>query len=279
MFTKRALTIIGLIVFFAASLTILILPHQPLDPEGGSGGVVIGLVAPFQKAASSTILFAKGVWRRYFVLVSVSEENDRLKQRLAETLEENHRLVEVDLANQRLRELLNFKEELPRKVVAAQVIGRDPSPWFQSVIIDKGKSDGVTKTAPVVAAEGIVGQVVDVSDHYAKVLLIIDQDSAVDSLVQRSRARGVIKGDGEADCIFQYVLRKDDVGVGDIVVSSGQDGVFPKGLRVGQVSGVFQRNSGLFQEVTINSFVDFEKLEEVLVVLSETETKDAEAGQ
>jgi rod shape-determining protein MreC len=278
MFSKRALLIIGLIVFFAMGLTILILPHQPLDPESGSGGVVIGFAAPFQKAASNTIRSAKDVWRRYFALVSVSEENLRLKRLLAETVAENHRLTEVDLSNQRLRELLNFREALPREVVAAQVVGRDPSPWFQTVVIDKGKADGVTKSAPVVVAEGIVGQVIDVSDGYAKVLLIIDQDSAVDALVQRSRARGVIKGDGEGGCVFEYVLRKDDVGVGDIVVSSGLDGVFPKGLRVGQVSEMYRRNAGLFQNVTITSFVDFEKLEEVLVVLVENGPEDAEAG-
>lgn len=270
--------IIGLIVFFAASLTILILPHQPLDPESGSGGIVIGLVAPFQNVASSSIQFAKGIWRNYFSLISVSEENQRLKRLLAEAVQENHRLAEVDLSNQRLRELLNFREELPREVVAAQVVGRDPSPWFQTIIIDKGKDDGVIKTSPVMVAEGIVGQVIDASDRYAKVLLIIDQDSAVDSLVQRSRARGVIKGDGEGGCVFQYVLRKDDVGEGDIVVSSGLDGVFPKGLRVGEVSGVQRPDAGLFQKVTITSFVDFEKLEEVLVILPEAGAGDSEAG-
>jgi rod shape-determining protein MreC len=279
MFSKRALMIIGLIVFFAVSLTILILPHQPLEADGRAGGVVLGIVAPFQKLSSSSIHFAKEIWRRYFLLVSVSEENKRLKRLLAEAVEENNRLAEVDLSNQRLRELLNFKEELPRKVVAAQVVGRDPSPWFQTVIIDKGKNHGVVRSCPVVVEEGIVGQVIDVSARYAKVLLIIDQDSAVDSLVQRSRARGVIKGDGEVGCIFQYVLRKDDVRVGDIVVSSGLDRVFPKGLRVGQVSEVVRRNAGLFQEVLITSFVDFEKLEEVLVILADAEGVDPEAGQ
>jgi len=276
MFSKRALMIIGLIVFFAASLTILILPHRPLEPEGGAGGVIVAIVAPFQKAASNSIGFAKNTWRRYFFMVSVSEENQGLKRRLAEAVEENHRLAEVELSNQRLRQLLNFKEELPRRVVAAEVVGRDPSPLFQTIIIDKGKIAGLVKSLPVVVAEGIVGQVVDVSDRYAKVLLVIDQDSSVDALVQRSRGRGVIKGDGVGGCVFQYVLRKEDVGVGDIVISSGLDGVFPKGLRVGQVSEVVRRNAGLFQDVAITSFVDFEKLEEVLVVLPETGGNESE---
>lgn len=268
--------IIGLFVCFAVSLTVLILPHRPLDSESGSGGVFIALVAPFQKIATNSIHFVRDIWRHYFFLVSVSENNERLVRLLAEAAEENNRLQEVDLSNQRLRELLNFQEELTRQVVAAEVTGRDPSPWYQAIIIDKGKNDGVTKTAPVVVAEGIVGQVIDVSDRYAKVLLITDQDSAVDALVQRSRARGVIKGDGEGECIFQYVLRKEDVSGDDIVVTSGLDGVFPKGLRVGQVSAIVRRTSGLFQNVKITSFVDFEKLEEVLVVLPEESGDDPE---
>ncbi len=270
--------IIGLIVIFAASLTVLILPHRPMDSESGFGGAIIGIVAPFQKITSSSIQFAKTTWRRYFYLVSVSEENQQLKRLLAEASEENNRLVEVDLANKRLRQLLAFKEEHPRRVVAAEVVARDPSAMFQTIIIDKGKADGVTKTDPVVVAEGIVGQVINVSERYAKVLLIIDQDSAVDALVQRSRGRGIIKGDGEGGCVFQYVLRKDDVSGDDIVITSGLDGVFPKGLRVGQVSEVFRRNSGLFQEVKITPFVDFEKLEEVLVVLKDTGDTGLEDG-
>lgn len=262
--------IIGLLLLFVASLTYLTFPHRPLDPESGSSGAIFGIVAPFQKAAGNTIRFAKDIWRRYFFLVSVAEENNRLKRLLTRAVEENNRLTEVDLSNQRLRELLNFKQESLRQAVAAEVVGRDPSPWYQTIVIDKGEIDGVTKFSPVVVDEGIVGQVIDVSDRYAKVLLLIDPDSAVDALVQRSRARGVIKGDGEGGCIYQYVLRKDDVGVGDIVVSSGLDGVFPKGLRVGQVSEVVRSNSGLFQDVVITSFVDFEKLEEVLVVLKES---------
>jgi rod shape-determining protein MreC len=270
MFSKRVWMIIGLLLLFVASLTYLTFPHRPTDPESGSSGAIFGIVAPFQKAAGSTVRFAKGIWRRYFFLVSVAEENSRLKRLLAQAVQENNRLTEVDLSNQRLRELLNFKKESLRQIVAAEVVGRDPSPWYQTIVIDKGEADGVTKSSPVVVAEGIVGQVIDVSDRFAKVLLLIDQDSAVDALVQRSRARGVIKGDGEGRCIYQYVLRKDDVGVGDIVVSSGLDGVFPKGLRLGQVSEVVRRNAGLFQEVIITSFVDFEKLEEVLVVLKDT---------
>jgi len=119
-----------------------------------------------------------------------------------------------------------------------------------------------------VVPKGIAGQVTDVSANYSKVLLIIDHNSAVDALVQNDRARGIIQGDAAGQCLFKYVLRKHDIKIGDIVVSSGLDGVFPKGLAVGYVSAVVKPKSGIFQEVTVIPYVDFEKLEEVLIVLN-----------
>jgi len=110
--------------------------------------------------------------------------------------------------------------------------------------------------------------VVDVSSRYSKVMLIIDRNSSVDALVQRTRARGIIKGEASGHCLFKYVLRKDDVRAGDKIVASGLDGVFPKGLPVGDVKEVIRRTSGVFQEVRVVPYIDFEKLEEVLVILN-----------
>lgn len=153
--------------------------------------------------------------------------------------------------------------------MAAQVIARDPTPWFRTVTINKGKADGLRKGMPVVIPEGVVGQVVATTGGYARVLLIIDPNNAVDALVQRSRARGVVSGGPGGACQFKYVLRKEDVRLGDTLVTSGLDRVFPKGFRVGMVSGLFRRHAGIFQEVTISPAVDFDKLEEVLVILTE----------
>jgi rod shape-determining protein MreC len=119
---------------------------------------------------------------------------------------------------------------------------------------------------PVVVPEGVVGQIVDVSGRYAKVLLIVDQNSAVDALVQRTRARGLLKGEFADQCRLEYVLRKEDVQVGDVVVSSGLDGVFPKGLRIGEIKEVSGETTEMFYTIAIVPFVDFEKLEELLVL-------------
>ena len=120
----------------------------------------------------------------------------------------------------------------------------------------------------MVIAQGIAGQITEASDHYSKAMLIIDRNSAVDAVVQRTRARGIIKGASTELCRFDYVLHKHDVKTGDIVVASGFDGVYPKGLRIGWVSDVAKRGAEIFQEITVTPYVDFEKLEEVLIVLN-----------
>ena len=267
MFSKKMLLIVGAIVLIVVNITILYISGSRYR-SFGFGRVVIFIVAPLQEAVTDSISFAKGIWNHYFYLVSVAQENDNLTKKLSHAVAKNSQYNEVELANQRLRDLLNFKETTTSKVLAAEVISVDPSSWFKAVIINKGSSDGVERGLPVVIRQGIAGQVVDVSSRYSKIMLIIDRNSSVDAMVQRTRARGIIKGEGTGQCLFKYVLRKDDVRVGDKIVASGLDGVFPKGLPVGDVKEVVRRNSGVFQEVGVVPYIDFEKLEEVLVILN-----------
>ena len=155
-------------------------------------------------------------------------------------------------------------------MIAAQVVGKDPSPWSKTIIVDKGNRAGIGQGAPVVIPEGIVGVVVEASARSSKVLLLIDPNSAVDALVQRTRARGIVKGGGAGYCLFDYVLRKHNISVGDTVVSSGMDGVFPKGLPVGRISEIVRLNAGIFQKVSLTTSVDFEILEEVFIITRPT---------
>ncbi|MEA3435544.1 MAG: rod shape-determining protein MreC [Thermodesulfobacteriota bacterium] len=267
MFSKKMLLIVGAIVLIVVNITILYISGSRY-PSSGFGRVAIFFVAPMQEAVTDSVNFAKGIWNHYFYLVSAAQENDNLKKKLSSAVAKNSQYNEVELSNQRLRNLLNFKETTTSKILAAEVISVDPSSWFKAVIIDKGSSDGVERGLPVVIRQGIAGQVVEVSSRYSKIMLIIDRNSSVDALVQRTRARGIIKGEATAGgCLFKYVLRKDDVRVGDTIVASGLDGVFPKGLPIGDVKEVVRRNSGVFQEVRVVPYIDFEKLEEVLVIL------------
>lgn len=244
--------------------------------EFGPGRVAISFVAPFQELVTRSLRFARHMWENYFFLVSASRENIALRKSLNKAIEKSNQWHEVELANRRLRKLLHFKQTLPEKVLAAEVIGEEPSAWFKTVIIDRGRADGVKKGLPAVMPRGIAGQVVEVAEHYSKVMLIIDPHSAVDALVQRTRARGIIKGAAEDRCRFEYVLRKDDVRIGDTVIASGLDGVYPKGLRVGRVTAVSGSTSEIFKHIMVVPFVDFGKLEELLVILNPRVTRFAE---
>ena len=266
MLSKKMLVVVGAILLVAANLVILYIAGNRY-PSHGLGRFALFFVAPFQEAVSEAIRFSKGTWDNYFDLVATARENARLKKSLRQAVARNSQWREVELSNIRLRQLLEFKTAIISQSVAAEIVGRDPSSWSKAVIINKGSADGIRKGLPVVVPEGIAGQVTDVTAHYAKVMLIIDRNSAVDALVQRTRARGIIKGDVSDRCRFNYVMRKAEVAVGDKIVASGLDGVFPKGMAIGDVTGVIRRTSEIFQEVAVTPHVDFERLEEVLVVL------------
>lgn len=271
MFSKKTLMIVGIIILIAVNITVLSISTKRRNPSYDPGRVTLFLFSPFQETITRAINFIDGIWRHYFYLVTVAKQNDALRQALSVTAERNRQLAEIELSNQRLRKLLNFQQNVTDQVVAAEVIGKDPSAWFKTIVIDKGRSDGIEKGFPVLIPEGIAGQVIEVAGGHSKVLLIIDPNSAVDALVQRTRSRGLIKGGIGGKCLFKYVLRKHEIRVGDTVISSGLDGVYPKGLHIGKISGVIRRNAGIFQEVTVTPNVDFEKLEQVMVMLRQPE--------
>ena len=266
MFSKKMVLIVGVIVLIAVNIIVLSASSKRYTAFGLER-IAISFISPFQELVTRTMRFTRDIWHEYFYLVTVTRQNQILRSQLNQASEVSNQWQETELANTRLRTLLNFEKTITEMVVAAEVIGKDPSAWFRAVIIDKGKTDGLTKGLPVVMPQGIAGQVIEVSNHYSKVMLIVDRNSAVDALVQRTRARGVIKGESTDQCRLDFVLRKNDVRVGDTVLSSGLDGVYPKGLRIGFVSEVIEHDADIFHEVIITPFVDFEKLEEVLVVL------------
>ncbi|MDB9822252.1 rod shape-determining protein MreC [Deltaproteobacteria bacterium] len=230
---------------------------------------IIGIIAPVQNFFKDTINITEGLWLKYFGSINTHNENIRLKRELDSLRMENFQYQELLTTHQRLQKLLQFKETTDYPVLAAQVIGSDPTGWFESIIIDKGKEAGIKVNMPVVNAEGVVGRLVSISNNYAKVLLIIDQNSAVDCITRRSRDNGIVKGLSSKVCEFDYVLKTSDVIVGDIVVTSGMGRVFPKGIPVGEVIEVKDPPGELFKDVKIRPVVDFSKLEELLVILKE----------
>ena len=265
MFSRKMLLLIVIISFVMVNFVTLTMSSKDKLPDTGIEGIAIALTSPFQMAFSRTFIAVKGLWQNYFAIVSAAKENTKLKRELAGAMESVSRCEELELENFRLRKFVHFQDLKEETVVAAKVIGRDPSPWFRTIMIDKGVKDGITRGLPVLVSEGIVGQVVSVSNRYSRVILITDRNSAVDALVQTSRARGVVKGNDTELCSFRYVLRKNKIEPGEMIISSGLDGVYPKGLRIGWVVELTENSSQLFQEITIKTCVDFDKLEEVLV--------------
>ncbi|MCK4390560.1 MAG: rod shape-determining protein MreC [Desulfobacterales bacterium] len=267
MFSKSLARILCVILLALINIALLCISAKHPDRYTIVDRVVMAGIAPFQEGVTRTMHFCGRIWDHYFYLVAVREECDRLRGMLARAEMEKSRHLESELTCQRLRKLLAMKSEVPRRMLPAQVVGLDPSVWFRTIIINRGTHDGVSKGMPVIAPEGIVGQVMAASYCHSKVLLMTDRSSAIDALVQRTRTRGIVAGKAEDSCRLKYVVRKGEISVGDTVVSSGLDGLFPKGLRIGSVKKISRSQSGIFQDVTVRPFVDFGRLEEALVIL------------
>lgn len=266
MLSRRMVIIVGVIVLVAVNVMVLAVTGKNKKRPGALSRFAIIVTAPVQKMITTGFKTTKNVWVHYFSLVSASKENDQLRRSLDLSNEKNNRFLEIELENERLRSLLGFQKKIKGDMIVAEVVAKDPSSWSKTIIVDKGFSHGVQKGMPVVIPDGIVGLVIEVSSNYSKILLMIDPNSAVDALVQKTRARGIVKGGEAGKCLFKYVLRKHDISAGDAVVSSGLDGVFPKGLRVGRISEIVKLTAGIFQEVAVTPYVDFETLEEVLIL-------------
>jgi rod shape-determining protein MreC len=159
-------------------------------------------------------------------------------------------------------------------VQTARIIGRDPLPFSGTVTINKGERDGIAKNMAVLSPFGVVGQIMAISGHAARVLLITDHNSGVDAVVQRSRARGIVEGGIDGGCLMKYVKRGEDVDVGDRIVTSGLDGIFPKGIIIGNVTRVTRGVRGLLQVAEVTPSVPLDRIEEVLVVRARPEEKE-----
>lgn len=272
MLNRYVIVVLVLVLLIVANILILSLSTTKHEMTGDQTQIGMRIVSPLQEALITGYRFACNVWNQYFWTLSVIRENDVLRKELRNGFNERYRLKEVELENQRLRRLLEMRDHASYRTVVCQIVGKDPSPWFKTLIVDKGKAQGVQKGMAVLAPEGIVGQVIDVTEGFAKILLLVDGNCAVDAIGQMSRVRGIVKGGTNGGCVMQYVSRKDEIETGETVVSSGLDGVYRKGWPIGDVVSVTKQHSGMFQEISIAPFVDFDRLEEVVIVLDRPQT-------
>lgn len=246
---------------------------------------LLNLLAPFEAVVTHVSNFASSVWSGYVGLIGVEKENQQLKQANAKLEGQLSGEEEIRQENERLRDLLNYKSTVPYQTVVARVIANDPRSEFKSFTINKGFKDGVNVLMPVIGPKGLVGRVGLISSHIAQVLLITDPNSAVDVVIQRSRARGLLVGTARrtelrAGSAFlsrlEYLRRVSDVQEGDIVVTSGFDQIYPPGIPVGTLHDVVSSRYGVFQEADVVPFEDFPSTQEVLVLLKQA---DLSAGE
>ncbi len=233
--------------------------------------VMARVIAKVEWVVAPVAMGAADLWSDYLYLVHVKRDNERLIAENARLRAEaaRHR-AEFD-ENRRLRRLLQLRTEVPGEVFAAQVVIKDVSPFFRVTRLAVMAEDRsrIRPGMPVLTDEGLVGQVSRTFGEFADVLLSVDSRMAIDVMVERSGARGIVRGTGERDryaARVEYLQRTDDVRVGDAVVTSGLGCRYPAGVLVGRVASVTRREFGIYQEVEVAPAVNFSRLSEVLVL-------------
>lgn len=265
---RRVRLVALVVVMGGAMLYVLSLNFRPPAQMDLLQRLVVETLGPLLHVSRKATLTVEKWIQRYVSLRHVQEENEVLKKERAALERELLRYQEAFLENQRLRRLLDFRDSLQVHTVAAEVVVQNAAGWSRTIIVNKGFRDGVKTDMPVVGDEGVVGYVLDVSERYARVLLLTDRDSAVDALVQRNRVRGILGGLDTETCELRYVRSNLDVRPGDLVVTSGKDGIFPEGLRLGIVKQVTKDPSALFQQIVVVPTVQLSVLQEVLILKS-----------
>src|SRR6185295_10900716 len=238
--------------------------------------VTFGVFAEAQRGLSSGVSNVRHAWNRYVWLRGVEAQNADLRRQLDDVrVQYQERSALADRASH-LEEVLALRDRSNLQTAAADVIASSASPDFRTLTIDKGTNHGFKADMAVIAAAGAVGRIVVPSPGAAKVQLLIDRNAAAGALVDRSRAQGVALGTGEDRLRLEYVSEASDVVVGDLVVTSGIDGIFPKGFTIGHVDTV-EKSGTAYKRITIRPEVNFSSLETVLVVLTPTPAKEAAA--
>jgi rod shape-determining protein MreC len=261
----------GLLFFVIVVGHVILISAQVQSKSGGRllETVLFSAFSGVQRGTAGGLGGVRNIWTNYVALRGVRQENDALKKELNELrvrLQEEHAQAQ---RSAKLQQLLDLRTTAQLPTLAAEVIGGDASPGLHTITIDKGKDDGVRGDLAVISPQGVVGRVLDpVASHAARVQLLVSRNAGAGVMIERSRAGGVIVGGGQNPPLeLEYVSSLADVKVGDMVVTAGTDGIYPKGFPVGRVESV-ERGAGMYRRIGVRPVVDFSSIEEVLVVLS-----------
>lgn len=253
-------------VLCAVAVVAMVVDRRGRELPGWMGSI-LDLTAPVQKMIALPFGMTRDAWTRYVALVDVEQENRTLRGEMSQLQEENLQLREALVASGRLQRIAEMREKYEIPMLPAELVGVDASPWFHSVLVDRGAEGGLQAGMPMISEQGLVGLVTAVSETASKAMLVLDRQSAVDGVVQRSRSRGIVRGRGTDVLEFEFVARDGDVRVGDVLITSGLGGVYSKGLRIGHVIEVQDPGSRLVQKAIVRPAVDFGRLEQVFVML------------
>lgn len=261
-----------LVVILLILVSVMLMRFTSMDRPALSTPEVLlrDLLAPLQ---SGVIAVSRGISTFTGSITSYQElmkQNRELQRQVGELTAANNRLQGYGLENMRLRKMLGFKETASQQwqLVPATVIGRDPGNWYRTLTINRGKLDGIAKNMPVINHQGLIGRIANVSQHTAEVLLILDREGAVGALVQSTRVPGVVEGVADGSGRLQMIHLPHDAPVREnqTVITSGLGVIFPKGLRIGYISQVLPSANGLVKKAIVEPFVDFDRIEEVMVI-------------
>ena len=234
--------------------------------------VLVELMAPLQRGTLSFKEQISSTVDHYILIVNTSKENAELKKEVLELENKIFSLGEVEKENERLKQLLEFGREIPRKKVLAQVVSWDSSNGFKVLRINKGSNSGLKLMSPVITMTGLVGYVNRITPNYADVLTILDQNNRVDAIVSETRTHGIVEGLSKFTCHLKYVNRTEKLELGYEVITAGFGEIYPKGIKIGKITKIDKENYGITQRVEITPSVNFHKLEEVVVLIEESES-------
>jgi rod shape-determining protein MreC len=253
-------------VLLILSLHLISTGVHPGDLAARPESAFLAVISPITGTFTHLSDGASSVTRDYIDLIHVRSENALLRNELAKVKSDQARLAELEVENKHLGELLALRDALGTNAVAANVIGSDANGIQRTLVLSSGSSNGLSPGMAVLANEGVVGKIIAVSPNASRVLMIDDHNSALDGFDQRTRARGIVAGLVDDGVIMKYADRSQDIRTGDSIVTSGLDGIFPRGLLVGTIKNVRRDGAGLFLGVKITPAVDFRQLEQVLIL-------------
>jgi rod shape-determining protein MreC len=250
----------------------VVLVWMVLDGVGAANPIrdsLTGVISPLQLVFSRAVRPLTSQFTGLRRGADLVRENEDLTKQIAELRSQLILLSEAQHENEELRRQLDFKSAVPNyQLIAAEVIGRDPSSYLQYLIIDRGLDDGIRRGMPVLTDAGLVGRIARVSQGSSQVMLLTDSQSSVGAYIQRSRATGVVQGQLGPDLVMNYILQDETVVVGDVILTSGLGGAFPKRLVIGQVVETRQTDVDMHQNAIVAPAVDLGELEMVMVLLN-----------